>query len=1170
LVVYKTPVICMSLLSNQPDLSALDGKKLLAANRGEIAIRIFRSATELGLRTVAIYAQEDRFGIHRFKADEGYVIGADKGPVGAYLDIPGIVALAKEKGVSLIHPGYGFLSENSDFAQACADAGITFVGPRPKLLRIMGDKTAARAVAERVGVPTLPGTKEPVSNRAEALRIAKRIGFPLIIKAAFGGGGRGMRVVHKPEDLGDLLDEAQAEAGRAFGNPAVFLEKYIRHAKHIEVQILGDQHGNVIHLHERDCSVQRRHQKVIEIAPAVDLDDNVREELCDAAVKIAAEIRYDNAGTVEFLLDADTNEWFFIEMNPRIQVEHTVTEVITNIDLVRSQILIAQGYPMFSPEVGMPQQDEIPRNGFAVQCRVTTEDPENKFAPDYGRIVTYRSAGGFGLRLDGGMGFAGAVVTPFYDSMLVKVTSSGRTFDIALQRMDRALREFRIRGVKTNIPFLENVVNNENFAAGKATTTLIDDTPELFKFTARRDRATKLLSFLGEVIVNGNPQAKGYMPKSLPAPMVPPYDDKQAPADGTRQMLLKLGPKKFAEWILKQKKMLVTDTTFRDAHQSLLATRVRTYDMEYVGASLAQRVPDLFSVEIWGGAKFDTSMRFLHEDPWIRLRKLRARIPNICFQMLFRGSNAVGYSNYPDNVVAGFVKHAAANGIDVFRIFDSLNYLPNLKVAMETVQETHAICEGAICYTGDMLDPKRTKYSLKYYLKLAKELERMGAHIIGIKDMAGLCKPYAASALVKALKAEIGLPVHFHTHDTSGVASASVLRAAEAGVDIADLAIGSMSGSTSQPCLNSIVAALRGAGRDTRLDLDALNEFSNYWEMVREFYAPFDTSPKSGSANVYLHEMPGGQYTNLKEQASAMGLLARWTEIEKMYADVNQLFGDIVKVTPSSKVVGDMTMFLITRGLTPGSVLKLERGSTPFPESVIDMLQGGLGQPMGGWPKKLQKIVLGDRKPYTVRPGARLKKLNFANIRAELSQKIRREATEDDVYSYLMYPEVFMAYAKIEGSYGDLSVLPTPAFFYGMRPGDEITVDLEEGKTLFIRLMNVRPVDAEGKRVVSFELNGMSRQISVVDRSVQPKVKPRSKADANDPTQVGAPIPGVITALPVSVGSVVKKGEKLLSLEAMKMQTTVYAPADGVIAEVAVRVGDTVEAKDILCKLKPA
>lgn len=1155
-------------MTNLNQAPAAPPLKLLAANRSEIAIRIFRAATELGLRTVAIYAQEDRFGIHRFKADEAYIVGAGKGPVGAYLDIESIVALARDKGVNLIHPGYGFLSENADFAQACADAGITFVGPRPELLRLMGDKTAARAVAHKVGVPTLPGTEEPVADRAAALKTARQIGFPLIIKAAFGGGGRGMRVVEKPADLAPLLDEARAEAGRAFGNPAVFLEKYIRRAKHIEVQVLGDRHGNVVHLHERDCSVQRRHQKVIEIAPAVDLPEAVRRALCDAAVRLAREVRYDNAGTIEFLVDTETGDWFFIEMNPRIQVEHTVTEVITNIDLVRSQILIALGHPLFGPEVGLPPQEAIPRNGYAIQCRVTTEDPENKFAPDYGRILTYRSAGGFGVRLDGGMGFAGAVITPFYDSLLVKVTTFGSSFEVALQRMDRVLREFRIRGVKTNIPFLENVIHHPEFRAGRATTTLIDTTPELFRFKPRKDRATKLLQFLGEVIVNGNPQAKGYVPKSLPHPVVPAYDPKVPPPPGTRQWLRELGPEKFARWVLDQKKLLITDTTFRDAHQSLLATRVRTYDMDRVGAALARRVPQLFSVEIWGGAKFDTSMRFLHEDPWIRLRRLRECIPNICFQMLFRGANAVGYSNYPDNVVAAFVRHAAAHGIDVFRIFDSLNYLPNLKVAMETVRETPALCEGAFCYTGDILDPRRTKYSLKYYLKLAKELERMGAHIIGIKDMAGLCKPYAARALVKALKEELGVPVHFHTHDTSGIAAASVLEAAEAGVDIADLAIASMSGSTSQPCLNSIVAALRGQPRDTGLDLDTLNEFSDYWELVREFYAPFDTAPKSGSANVYLHEMPGGQYTNLKEQAAAMGLLARWPEIERTYAEVNQLFGDIVKVTPSSKVVGDMTIFLITRGLKPADVLRLEPGATPFPESVVDMLRGGLGQPPGGWPKKLQKIVLGDRPAYTDRPGARLKPLDLEQVRAELSAKLKREATEDDVLSYLMYPEVFLSYAKIAATYGDLSVLPTPAFFYGMKPGDEISVDLEPGKTLFIRLVSVGPADAEGKRVVAFELNGMARQITVTDKSVQPKIKARVKADPHDPLQVGAPIPGVITALPVRAGSAVKKGDKLLSLEAMKMQTTVYAPADGTVAEVAVQVGDTVEAKDLLVRLE--
>jgi pyruvate carboxylase len=1144
-------------------------RKLLVANRSEIAIRVFRAATELGLRTVAIYAQEDRLAIHRFKADEAYVVGEGKGPVGAYLDIPSIIALAKEKGVDFIHPGYGFLSENAEFAKACEEAGIIFVGPRVDLLRNMGDKTAARALAQKVNVPVLPGTEDPIEDRGEALKVAKEIGFPLIIKAAFGGGGRGMRVVHKPGDLADLLDEAQGEAGRAFGNPAVFLERYIPRAKHIEVQILGDKHGKVVHLHERDCSVQRRHQKVIEIAPSVGIDRSVRQELCAAAVKLCAEIKYDNAGTVEFLYDQDTKEWFFIEMNPRIQVEHTVTEVITGLDLVRSQILIADGKPMHGPEVGIPAQEDIPRNGYAVQCRITTEDPENKFQPDYGRILTYRSAGGFGVRLDGGMGYGGAVITPFYDSLLVKLTVSAQTFDAALQRMDRALAEFRIRGVKTNIPFLENVIHNDVFKSGQASTTLIDTTPELFKLKPRRDRATKLLNFIGDVTVNGNPQAKGYQPKDLPAAArVPAYDHKQTPPKGTRQLLLELGPKKFAEWTLKQKQLLVTDTTFRDAHQSLFATRLRSYDMLAVADAVARLTPNLYSMEMWGGATFDTSMRFLHEDPWQRLRALREKIPNICFQMLFRGSNAVGYSNYPDNAVAGFVKHAAAAGMDIFRIFDSLNYLPNLTVAMDAVQETHGICEAAICYTGNILDPQRDKYSLKYYVKLAKELEKMGAHILAIKDMAGLCKPAAASVLVKALKEEIGIPIHFHTHDTSGIAAASVLSAAEAGVDIADLAIASMSGSTSQPNLNSIVAALQFTKRDTGLDLEALNNFADYWEQVRGYYAPFDTSPKSGSAEVYLHEMPGGQFTNLKEQAASMGLAHRWPEIARTYAEVNQLFGDIVKVTPSSKVVGDMTMFLVTRGIKPADVVNLEPGSVPFPESVIDMISGGLGQPLGGWPKKLQHVILGDRKPIKGRPGAGLKPLNFKKIQEELSAKLKREATEDDVFSHIMYPEVFAEFAKKVAANGEVSVLPTPAFFYGMKPAQEIALDIEPGKTLFIRMVNIGAVDAEGKRAVTFELNGMSRQLSIVDRSVKPTVKARVKADPAKAEEVGAPIPGLVTALAVSVGAKVAKGEKLVTLEAMKMQTTIYAPMDGVVAEIAVVVGDALESKDLMLRLR--
>ena len=1005
--------------------------KLMVVNRGEIAIRVFRAATELGLRTVAIYAEEDRFSRHRFKADEAYQLRKEKGPVGAYLDIEGIISLAIEKGVTLIHPGYGFLSENADFARACRDAGIKFIGPDPEMLDAMGDKVSARALAKKAQVNTLPGTEDPVSDRGEALAIARDIGFPLIIKAAFGGGGRGMRVVEKEADLDSLLDQAQAEAQNAFGNPAVFLERFVGQAKHIEVQIMGDHHGNIVHLHERDCSVQRRHQKVIEIAPSVDLDKTVRHELCAAAVKVAREVKYNNAGTVEFLLDSDTNEWFFIEMNPRIQVEHTVTEIITGVDLVRSQILVAQGHNLFEAVVDIPAQEDIPRNGYAVQARITTEDPSNNFSPDYGRILNYRSAAGFGIRLDAGTGDAGAVITPFYDSMLVKLTAFGPRFEIALQRMDRALREFRIRGVKTNIPFIENVILNETFRSGKATTRLIDTNSDLFNFRPRRDRATKLLNYLSDITVNGNDTAKGHkLSAALPSPRIPACDVRAQIQPGSRNKLLELGPDGFAKWIRDSKPLLITDTTMRDAHQSLIATRMRSVDMLNIASYVAQKTPRLFSLEMWGGATFDTAMRFLKESPWDRLRELRERIPNICFQMLFRGSNAVGYSNYPDNVVEGFIKHSAEAGMDIFRIFDSLNYLPNMQVAMEAVREhTNSVCEAAVCYTGDIDDPKRDKYSLSYYIEKAKELEKMGAHILAIKDMAGLCRPSAATKLFSSLREEIGIPIHFHTHDSSGINAASVIAASDAGADIVDLALASMSGSTSQPNLNSVATALSGLERDPGLDPDALNAMSDYWEEVLQFYTPFNTAPRAGSAEVYIHEMPGGQFTNLKEQASAMGLGHRWPEIARTYAEVNQLFGDIIKVTPSSKVVGDMCMFLITRGIKPEEVTSIAPGSIDFPESVIDMLWGGLGQPDGGWPADVQRAVLGDRQPTTSRPGDLAEPVNLETTRRELSATLGRSANDDDLYSHLMYPSVFAEFDEFIKTYGKVQGLPTTAFF---------------------------------------------------------------------------------------------------------------------------------------------
>jgi len=1150
---------------------ATSSEKLMVVNRGEIAIRIFRAATELGLRTVAIYAEEDRFSRHRFKADEAYQLHKEKGPVGAYLDIEGIVRLAKDKGVTLIHPGYGFLSENAGFARACREAGLKFIGPDPEMLDAMGDKVSARHLAQKADVSTLPGTEEPVSDRGEALEIARQVGFPLIIKAAYGGGGRGMRVVEKEKQLDSLLDQAQSEAENAFGNPAVFLERYVGRAKHIEVQVMGDHHGNVVHLHERDCSVQRRHQKVIEIAPSVDLEPRVREELCEAAVKIARSIDYDNAGTVEFLYDLDTGEWFFIEMNPRIQVEHTVTEIITGIDLVRSQILVAQGHELFGPEIDMPRQEEIARNGFAVQARITTEDPENQFSPDYGKILNYRSAAGFGIRLDAGAGDAGSVITPFYDSMLVKLTAFGPRFDVALQRMHRALREFRIRGVKTNIPFLENVILDPTFRSGAATTRLIDTNPELLQFKPRRDRATKLLSYLSHITVNGNETAKGFRPDNpMPSARLPTCDLRSEIPPGSRDKLRELGPEKFADWIREHRPLLITDTTMRDAHQSLIATRMRSIDMLNVADAVARRTPDLFSLEMWGGATFDTAMRFLRESPWDRLRELREKIPNVCFQMLFRGSNAVGYSNYPDNVVAGFVEHAAESGMDIFRIFDSLNYLPNMRVAMEAVREQpYALCEAAICYTGDIDDPARDKYSLKYYVAKAKELEKMGAHILAIKDMAGLCRPFAAQRLVATLREEIGLPIHFHTHDSSGINASSVLSACEAGVDVADLALASMSGSTSQPNLNSVCAALARHDRDPGIDLDALNALSDYWEEVLKFYEPYSTAPRAGSAEVYIHEMPGGQFTNLKEQAAAMGLGHRWPEIARTYAEVNQLFGDIIKVTPSSKVVGDMCMFLVTRGIKPEEVPDLEPGSVDFPASVIDMLSGGLGQPDGGWPERVQKVILGNREATTRRPGEVAEPVDLEITREEVAARLGRPCTNDDLYSHLMYPQVFAEFEEFLKKYDGVSGLPTTAFFYGLAIGEEISVEIAPGKVLFIKLIGVGEADKDGRRTVFYELNGMPRESQVIDEELAPKdVATREKGDPDDPLHATAPMPGMVTEINAEVGASVKEGDAIVTLEAMKMLTTISAMTSGTVTEILVQKGESVETSDLLARLE--
>ncbi|HWZ98071.1 MAG TPA: pyruvate carboxylase [Candidatus Dormibacteraeota bacterium] len=1145
-------------------------EKLLAANRSEIAIRIFRAANELGLRTVAVYSNEDRLALHRFKADEAYLIGKGKGPVEAYLDIAGIVAVAKEKGVDAIHPGYGFLSENAAFARACDKASITFIGPTPELLELLGDKTAARRLAQSAGVSVLPGTENPVESVAEAKKIAAEIGYPVIVKAAMGGGGRGMRVVREETELEARIEEAQSEAKSAFGDASVFLEKFLPRARHIEVQILADHHGNLLHLYERDCSVQRRHQKVVEQAPATNLPASIRNELCGAAVDLARKAKYRNAGTVEFLYDVDAQKWYFIEVNPRIQVEHTVTEMVTGIDLVRAQILVAQGHKLHDETMSLPQQEKIPLYGAALQCRVTTEDPEKNFAPDYGKLTTYRSPAGFGIRLDGGTAYAGASLAPYYDSLLVKVTAWGTNLPEACQRMDRALREFRIRGVKTNIPFVENVVNHPKFRSGEVTTGFLEQHPELFQFPKRGDRATKLLSYLGDVILNGNPEVKGKkIPENVETATLPNVPGIEPPG-GTRQLLKKLGPEKFGAWAKKEKRLLITDTTLRDAHQSLMATRARTYDLLATATAISQCLPNLFSLEMWGGATFDTSMRFLHEDPWQRLRALRERVPNICFQMLLRGANAVGYASYPDNVIREFVRESYAQGMDIFRVFDSLNSIENMRISLDAVLETGAVCEGAICYTGDIFDESRPKYSLKYYVALAKQLEKIGVHFLAIKDMAGLCRPFAAFELVKRLKEEVDLPIHFHTHDTSGINAASVLKASEAGVDVADGAVSSMSGGTSQPNLNAIVASLKNTPRDTGLDLEALNECSDYWETVRNYYAPFDSGPKSGSARLYEHEIPGGQYTNLREQAVGLGLGQRWREVEKTFAEVNQLFGDIVKVTPSSKVVGDMTLFLMAKEMKPADVLKLDvNHDVPFPNSVVEMFSGVLGMPPGGWPRKLQRIILRGEEPLKGRPSANLPPADFAAERELLEKRTGHPISKEDLLSYLLYPEVFTKFDKFRQAYSDVSVLPTLAFFYGLKSGEEVTIEIEAGKTLIVKFLTVSEPHPDGTRTLFFELNGQPREVNVRDRALRVVERAHPKADVADAGQVGAPTAGVISGIAVQPNQTVERGAKLMTLEAMKMQSNIYAPIAGRVVKLLVAPGQSVEAKDLLVTIAP-
>lgn len=1139
--------------------------KLLVANRGEIAIRVLRAASELNIRTVAIYTYEDRYSLHRYKADEAYQIGNDDEPLKPYLDIEEILEVAKNEGVEGIHPGYGFLSENVNFARRCREEGIIFVGPQPEVMERLGDKVQAKIVARNAQVPLIEDSKEPLTSFEIAQKESEHIGFPLMVKAASGGGGRGMRVVRRPEDLELSFNEARGEAAKAFGDDTVFLEKFIDNPKHIEVQIMGDNYGNLVHLYERDCSVQRRYQKVVEVAPSVTLSQETRDKLYAYALKITREVNYNNVGTVEFLVDKEENI-YFIEVNPRVQVEHTITEEVTGIDIVRSQIEIAQGYPLDDPRIYIKSQSDVHCNGYAIQCRITTEDPENGFKPDYGTIIAYRSAGGFGIRLDAGNCYAGVTISPFFDSMLVKISASGRTLKGASDRLQRALTEFRIRGVKTNKGFLENVLKHPTFYKGQATVKFIEDHPELFNMPRYMNRATRLLNYLGEVAVNGNPNVKKKDSSVIfRDPKVPDFKRREPYPKGTKDLLTELGPEGFAGWIKDQKQILFTDTTFRDAHQSLLATRMRTRDMVMVAEGMAKNHPEIFSMEMWGGATFDVCMRFLNEDPWERLRQLRGAMPNVLTQMLLRGSNAVGYKAYPDNLIERFIEKAAETGMDVFRIFDSLNWVEAMKVSIRTVRErTNSLAEACICYTGDVLD-KDTKYNLQYYTDMARALEDEGAHILAIKDMAGLLKPRAAVELIPALKEAVDLPIHLHTHDTSSMQATTYFQAIEAGVDIVDVAIASMSGLTSQPNFNSLLASLEGHKRDPKLDLARLNEYSNYWEDVREYYYPFESGLKAGTAEVYDHEIPGGQYSNLRPQARALGLEHKFHLVKHNYAVVNQLFGDIVKVTPSSKVVGDMALYMTANNLTAEDIL--ERGeSISFPESVVSLFKGHLGQAPGGFPEKISKIVLKGQKPFTDRPNAHLEPVDFEKEFAAFQKEFDTYCNELDFLSYKLYPKVFKDFYDHWLKYGEVWNLPTPAFFYGLKENEELFVQIGKGKHIIVKMLYKSEPSDIGLRKVYFELNGQTRVIEVRDQGY--KVTKAMNAKAETEKQVGSPLQGRLADVKVSAGDTVKEGQPLFVIEAMKMETTVSAPVTGKVKKVYLEPGAMLEQDDMVVELE--
>lgn len=1140
-------------------------KKVLVANRGEIAIRVFRAATELGMETVGIYAKEDEHSLHRFKADEAYLVGRGKKPIDAYLDMDDIIRIAKESGADAVHPGYGFLSENIEFAKKCQEADLIFIGPELEHLTTFGDKIKAKEAALAAGLQSIPGSDGVVSSVEEIYAFAEQYGYPIMIKAALGGGGRGMRVVYSKDEVIENYDRAVGEALKAFGQGDCYVEKYIDNPQHIEVQILGDKHGHIVHLFERDCSVQRRHQKVIEVAPCVSLDHSTRQKICDAAVQLMRSVNYVNAGTVEFLLDGEN--FYFIEVNPRVQVEHTITELITGVDIVQAQLQIAQGLDLHQ-DIHIPLQRDLIFQGAAIQCRITTEDPENNFLPDTGKINTYRSPGGFGIRLDAGNAFQGNVVTPYFDSLLVKVCTFGRDFNQAVMTMQRALKEFRIRGVKTNIPFMKNVVHHPLFLSGKAKTTFIDTTPELFNFSKDLNRGNKILTYISEITVNGFPGIEERFKAFHKEVELPVFEKKIYRGISLKQKLDQEGAQSVCEWIKEHPRVLLTDTTYRDAHQSLLATRMRSNDLIRLSSVYEEVMPHVFSAEVWGGATFDTSLRFLSEDPWKRLEAFRKTLPNTLLQMLLRGSNAVGYSNYPDNVIQEFIKEAAKSGVDIFRIFDSLNWIPQMETSIQAVRDSGKIAEATLCYTGDLLNPMRSKYNLAYYKQMAKELEQVGAHMIAIKDMAGLLKPEAAYQLVSGLKEVVTIPIHLHMHDSSGNGIYTYARAVDAGVDIVDVAMSSLAGGTSQPSLESFYYALDGHEKQPHVEIDRVTRYNRCWEATRTYYKEFDQAKIGPSPEVYHHEMPGGQYTNLKQQAISLGIGARFEEVKNMYSRVNQLFGDIIKVTPSSKVVGDMALFMLQNQLDENNLFE-EGHHLDFPESVIQFFRGDLGQPVGGFPKELQKLVLKQIEPITVRPGLLEQPVDFETVKKELQAHIRIEPTHQQVLSYLMYPKVFLDYYQKVEKYGVIDELNSPTFFYGMRTGETIHLNFAPGKDLSITLVQIGEPDVDGNRIMFYRFNGQSREILVKDQHVTVQTVQRRKADPQSIEQIGATMPGSVLKVFVSKGEKIKKGQPLLVTEAMKMETTIQSNVDGIIEEILVQAGDIIDIHDLLLVCKP-